>query len=148
MVAALLIIWFWPGRSGGIWELHEIFHGRARLSFGSNRVAVWDYSLRMSKDRLLFGGGSGTFPFRFNRFLADRGYVIPNEQDGIVLPDYFDNPHNEYIAHLTDHGLPAMLLFVALLLLSVFRNRERCLPLLKPCSAAVLCYMIQAFFSL
>ena len=147
MVAALLIIWFWPGRSGGIWELHEIFHGRARLSFGSNRVAVWDYSLRMSKDRLLFGGGSGTFPFRFNRFLADRGYVIPNEQDGIVLPDYFDNPHNEYIAHLTDHGLPAMLLFVALLLLSVFRNRERCLPLLKPCSAAVLCYMIQAFFS-
>lgn len=147
VLAALLIVWFWPGQSGGIWELHEIFHGRGRLSFGSNRIAVWDYSLRMSKDHLLLGGGSGTFPFRFNRFLSEQGLVIPTEQDGIPLPHYFDNPHNEYISHLADHGLPAVLLFAGLLLCSVFRKRDRCLPLLTPCSAAVLCYMVQAVFS-
>ena len=147
VLAALLIVWFWPGQSGGIWELHEILHGRGRLSFGSNRIAVWDYSLRMSKDHLLLGGGSGTFPFRFNRFLSEQGLVIPTEQDGIPLPHYFDNPHNEYISQLADHGLPAALLFAGLLLCSVFRRRDRCLPLLTPCSAAVLCYMVQAVFS-
>ena len=147
VVLVLLAVWFWPGTGGGIWELHEIFHGRARLSFGSNRVAVWLYSLRLARENLLLGGGSGTFVFRFNQFLAANGLVIPNKQDGRSLPDYFDAPHNDYIAQLTDHGLPAMLLFLALLLFAVFRRRDRWLPLLSPCSAAVLCYAVQAFFS-
>ena len=143
IVVVLLTVWFWPGRSGGIWELHEIFHGRGRLSFGSDRVAVWLYSLRLAKQSIFLGGGSATFPERFNRFLSDN----PNEQDGVPLPDYFDNPHNVYIALLTDHGLPAMLLFLVLLLAAVFRRRDRLLPCLSPCSAAILCYAVQAFFS-
>ena len=40
-----------------------------------------------------------------------------------------------------------MLLLIALILLSLFRRREGPLPLLAPCSAAVLCYAVQAFFS-
>ena len=149
VAVALLAVWFWPdqGPHGGIWELHEILHGRTQLSFGSNRLAVWKYSLGLASERLLLGGGSGTFAARFNAYIADHGLVIPRQQDGIPLPDYFDNPHNEYIAQLTDHGLPAMLLFIALILLSLFRRREGLLPLLAPCSAAVLCYAVQAFFS-
>ena len=147
VVVVLLVVWFWPGETGGVWELHEIFHGRTRLSFGSNRVAVWLYSLRLAREDLLLGGGSGTFQSRFNRFLAENGLSIPNEQDGVTLPNYFDNPHNEYIAQLTDHGLPALLLFFALLLCSVFRRKEGWFPLLAPYSAAVLCYAVQAFFS-
>ena len=145
----LLAVWFWPdqGPHGGVWELHEILHGRTQLSFGSNRLAVWKYSLGLASERLLLGGGSGTFAARFNAYIADHGLVIPRSQDGISLPDYFDNPHNEYIAQLTDHGLPAMLLFITLILLSLFRRREGLLPLLAPCSAAVLCYAVQAFFS-
>ena len=147
ILLVLLAVWFWPGHSGGVWELHEILRGRGRLSFGSNRVAVWLYSLRLAGENLLFGGGSGTFVSRFNHFLADNGLTIPKEQDGVALPDYFDNPHNEYIAQLTDHGLPAMLLFLVLLLFAVFRRREGFLPQLAPCSAAVLCYAVQALFS-
>ena len=149
LVCVLLVVWFWPDDAahGGIWELHEIFRGRARLSFGSNRLAVWKYSLGLAGESLLLGGGSGTFAARFNQYLADHDLVIPREQDGKPLPDYFDNPHNEYISRLTDHGLPAMLLFMALILLSVFRRREGWFPLLSPCSAAVLGYAVQAFFS-
>lgn len=149
IVLILLVVWFWPDDAahGGIWELHEIFHGRARLSFGSNRLAVWKYSLGLASENLLLGGGSGTFAARFNAYISDRGLVIPREQDGVPLPDYFDNPHNEYISQLTDHGLPAILLFTALILLSLFRRRDGWFPLLGPCSAAVLCYAVQAFFS-
>ncbi|MBR3333365.1 MAG: O-antigen ligase family protein [Clostridia bacterium] len=147
IITVLLVVWFWPGYGGGIWELHEILHGRTRLSFGSDRVAVWTYSLGLAKENLLLGGGSATFVARFNQYIKDHGLVIPKEQDGKALPDYFDNPHNEYIQQLTDHGLPALLLFVALLLFAVFRKREGWFPLLAPCSAAVLCYAVQAFFS-
>lgn len=147
IVLVLLVVWFWPGNSGGIWELHEILHGRGRLSFGSNRVAVWVFSLRMAAENLLFGGGSGTYRIRFNQFLAANSLAIPTGQDGVPLPAFFDNPHNEYIAQLTNHGLPAMLFFLALLLLAVFRRRQGWFPCLAPCSAAVLCYAVQAFFS-
>ena len=147
IVIALLVVWFWPGQKGGLWELHEVFHGRARLSFGSNRVAVWYYSLLMAKEHLLFGTGSGTYRACFNNFLPEHDYVIPTEQDGVPLPAYFDTPHSEYVSQLTDHGLPALFLFLALLCFAVFRRREGWFPLLAPCSAAVLCYMVQAFFS-
>ena len=147
VVIVLLAVWFWPGHSGGLWELHEVLHGRTQLSFGSNRLAVWYYSLLLSRENLLTGGGSGTFRTRFNEFLMKNDLKIPTEQDGRALPDYFDTPHNEYIAQLTDHGLPALILFILLLLLAVFRKRDRLLPLLTPCSAAVLCYAVQAFFA-
>ena len=147
LAVVLLAVWFWPGNSGGIWELHEVLHGRTRLSFGSNRLAVWYYSLLLAKTSPVLGGGSGTFQARFNRFLAENDLSIPKEQDGLPLPDYFDTPHDEYIAQLTDHGLPAMLLFAALLLAAIFRRREGWLPCLAPCSAAVLCYTVQAVFS-
>ncbi len=147
IAAVLLAVWFWPGESGGIWELHEILQGRGRLSFGSNRVAVWLYSIGLARENLLFGGGSGSFGSRFSRYLSDNSLVIPQDQDGMILPDYFDNPHNEYVAQLTDHGLPALILFLVLLLCALFRSREGWFPLLGPCSAAVLCYAVQAFFS-
>ena len=147
LVLVLAAVWFWPGTGGGVWELHEILHGRARLSFGSNRVAVWYYSLPLAKQNLLLGGGSDTFVLRFNKHLQQEGLRIPTEQDGLPLPDYFDTPHNDYLAQWLNHGLPAMLAFIALLCLAVWKRRAGLLPLLTPCSAAVLCYAVQAFFS-
>ena len=147
LVIVLLAVWFWPGTGGGVWELHEILHGRSRLSFGSNRVAVWTYSMPLAKESLLLGSGSDTFVVRFNTHLQKNGLVIPNEQDGVPLPDYFDAPHNEYLAQWLNHGLPAMLAFILLLALAVWKKRDGLLPLLTPCSAAVLCYAVQAFFS-
>ena len=151
VILALLFVWFFPGSSGGLWELHEIMHGRPQLSFGSNRVAVWAYSVGLAQESLLIGGGSDTFEIRFNQYINENGLAIPTHQGDLALPHYFDNPHNEYIAHLVNHGLPAMLLFAALLLLLVFlRPRTagfRSGSLLTPCAAAVLCYAVQAFFA-
>ena len=151
VVAALVFVWFFPGSSGGLWELHEILHGRPQLSFGSDRVAVWVFSVGLAQERLLTGGGSDTFEFRFNRYIDENGLVIPTFQGDVQLPSYFDNPHNEYIAHLVNHGLPAMLLFIALMLLLVFLRPRTGITLsgtlLTPCAAAVLCYAVQAFFS-
>ncbi len=151
VILALVFVWFFPGHSGGLWELHEIIHGRPQLSFGSNRVAVWVYSAGLAAKSLLIGGGSDTFEIRFNQYINENGLAIPTHQGDLALPHYFDNPHNEYIAHLVNHGLPAMLLFAALLLLLVFlRPRTagfRSSSLLTPCAAAVLCYAVQAFFA-
>ena len=114
--AALLLVWFWPGSSGGVWELKEILHGRPQLSFGSNRLAVWLYSLKLARNQLFLGSGCDTFILQFNDFLSRSGLSIPTSQNGVALPHYFDQPHNEYLAYLIHGGLPALVLFTALLL--------------------------------
>ena len=158
VVVVLVVVWVWPGQGGGIWELHEILHGRTQLSFGSNRIAVWLFSVRLafrSPADALLGGGSDTFEPRFNRFISENGLTIPKYQGNLMLPDYFDNPHNEYIAHLVNHGLPAALLFAALIIFLLVRRRRDPAALqapnyihaLSPWKAAVLCYAVQAIFS-
>ena len=140
----LLIVWFFPADSGAIWELREMMHRRTQLSFGSNRLAVWSYTLRMVSEQGLQGSGPDTFVLRFNRFLREHSLEIPDRQGDIRLPTYFDNPHNEYLAQLSNHGAFAMLLFMALMIVAVypaFRGKYH------PAMGGVLAYAIQAFFS-
>ena len=143
IVLVFLVLWLWPGQSGTLWEMHEILQGRAQPSYGHNRVAVWTYSLRLAGERLLPGGGSDTFEPRFNTWLRENSLTIPKKQGKLLLPSYFDNPHNEYLAQLVNHGLPALLLYLALILTAVFHPRFR----RSPFRFAVFAYAVQAFFS-
>lgn len=148
IIAALLVVWFWPGQSGGLWELHEILHGRLQLSFGSNRVAVWTYSLSLAgEDRLFLGSGSDTFALRFNQYIKEKDLVIPVSQGKTLLPHYFDTPHCDYLAQLLNHGLPALLLFLALILFTLFPGKKHSFsPDALSWRAAVFCYAVQAIF--
>ena len=147
-VLVCLLIWFWPGtEEGALWELHELVHGRGRLSFGSNRLGVWKYSLKLAEERPFLGGGTDTFVYRFNIYLEEHGLSLPTEQNGVPLQVYFDNPHNEYIAQLVNHGLPGTLLFIGLILTALRREKKGNAPLLTACSASVFGYALQAFFS-
>lgn len=151
ILAGLALAWFWPGEGGGLWELHEILHGRTQLSFGSNRVAVWLYSLRMAPQRLMSGGGADTFMQRFNTFLTESGLQIPASQGDKALPHYFDNPHNEYLAVLLNQGLPSLVAFLGLILHGIFQQKKRLRQTAPDIPAdlrcAVLAYAVQAFFS-
>ena len=142
LVIFLAVVWCWPGSSGGLWELHEILHGRLQLSFGSNRLAVWKYSLGLAGQNWILGSGSDSFVFRFDDYCRQNGLVIPEFQGDLQLPVNFDNPHNEYLAQWLNHGFPSMILFLLLILTAMFRK--------KGCgtySLAVLAYAVQAFFS-
>ena len=139
IIAALLVVWFFPcNQVSTLHELHETLHGRARFGFGSGRIGVWTYTLEMLRQegRLLTGTGADTFATRFNTFLDK--YFTENP-DAERLPFYFDNPHSEYIALVTDCGIPAMLLFAALVIAGCFGAGAW--------RDSVLCYGIQALLS-
>lgn len=124
-----------PQTAGGLYELHEILHGRAQDQFGSWRLGAWRHALDMSRDSLLFGNGPDTF------YYALRDHL---QQLGASLGENFDNPHNEYVAILSNNGLPALLLYLALLagaLIGCLRAKQWALAL------AIGCYGAQGFFS-
>lgn len=124
--------------AGGLWEIQQVLLGNAQDSFGSYRLGVWRYTLDFARSNPLFGTGPDTFLYALKHYQA---------ANFIHLPETFDNPHNEYLAILSNNGLPALLLYLALmatLIISCIRSRRRECKIL---SGAVILFLIQGFFS-
>ena len=129
-----------PESMGGVYEIHEMLCGRARDEYGSWRVGAWRNALAIWKENPVFGTGPDTYYYALHNRL---------EATGEVLGENFDNPHNEYLAILSNNGFPALLCYLGLLftvLLSCLRLglRESWLWAL---GASILCYAAQGFFS-
>lgn len=144
LALALLLALPMDASMGGLWEMRELLLGRAQDSFGSYRLGVWRHTLDMARDNLLFGTGPDTFWFAMRNHLA---------RVGASLPEAFDTPHNEYLAILANDGLPALLLYLALLgttwwrCLRVHQRRRRAPAYALVLLAALSCYAVQGFFS-
>jgi len=96
---------------------------------------VWRHSLNMSKDSPIFGTGPDTFYYAMFNYL---------QQAGVTLGENFDNPHNEYVAILSNNGIPALAIYVTLLawvLIALFRRKQ------WPLAMAIGCFALQGFFS-
>ncbi len=137
-IMVLLLVWFIPFGDGGLYELHEILHGRGEDAFGSWRWGVWRISLGMSTQQLLFGTGPGMYYYGFQSYQNAAGQAIPQS---------FDNPHNLFLGLLTQSGLPALILFIAILVclfVGLHRNRS---PFAVGLSVSIFLYMVQGFFT-
>ena len=104
MVAALLFANLPEG--SGLWELQEVLHGRAQDGFGSERLGIWRMTVGMARENLLFGTGPDTFWYAMQQYQA---------RTGQGLQQNFDNPHNMLLAVLSGSGVPALLLYLALM---------------------------------
>ena len=100
VIAALALLWFWPGSSGTLHELSEVLHGRIDDSFGSSRIRIWRRALALAGERPLLGAGPGTISLRldieFSRFVPETGQT---------LSSFADNAHNVYLQCLADTGI-------------------------------------------
>ncbi|MGN0745314.1 MAG: O-antigen ligase family protein [Aristaeellaceae bacterium] len=123
---------------GGLWEIQQVLRGNIQDSYGAYRVGVWRHTLTMAREHLIFGTGPDTFLYALKDRLA---------QVGETLPETFDNPHNEYLAILSNNGLPALLCYLAAmgtLLVSCLRRRA---PEALILLCALCCYLLQGVFS-
>ena len=139
--AAFALIWFFPGDGGTLSELHRLLHGDVDLTFGSSRLLIWRSLLPLIAERPLLGGGCGTLYLRdVPPFYWQRG--------GETTYFAVTSAHNEYLGVLVDQGALALLAFLALLALALWRayrhaESDRC----AVAGAALLCYVVTAFFS-
>jgi len=139
LAAVFLLVWFWPGSEGTeIWELHEILQNRPQYAFGSGRLGVLARTRTMlqTEGRLLLGTGADTFAKRFNDFQLTYEMSHP---DGPYLDGYYDSPHCEYLALISNCGIPALLCFLALIVFG-------CLGA-APWRDGILGYSVQLLFS-
>ena len=144
IICAAIGIFFIDTGSGLFHELHEILHGRVSGDFGSGRLHIWSEVLGRLWERPLLGYGPDTMIYSgmepFTRYDEHLGAMIVSE---------IDSAHNEYLNIAFHQGIPAMLIYLAMLLF-VARdwviNRHDA----EVCAlgGAALSYCIQAFFGI
>ena len=137
ILAALGLLWFWPGGSGTLYELHETLHGRAADSFGSSRVLIWRQCLALVPEYPLLGGGPGTLALRLN---IEFSRYVP--ETGRTLTAFVDNAHNIYLGCLVNCGALSLAAYLLLLALALRRGGS------GPLRAGIFCACVHGFFGL
>ena len=141
LAGLILAALFLPLKSGTIYELGQVLRGNLDDSFGSSRILIWRSVLELIPARPILGGGPGTLALRL-----DIHFSRLVEETGETLSSFVDNAHNEYLQILADCGIPALLLYLALLLRAFFPKEKR--PMASVLVPSVFCYCVQSFFGL
>ncbi len=139
--AGLAALYFWPGKSGTLYEMSQVLHGHLADEFGSHRGQIWKQGWQLFLEKPWLGGGPGTTSLRFD-------ITWTNEQRGRTVSVL--NPHNAYLGYLMNVGLFGALAFfaaVACSLVTWFRRRKHG-ALYPALGTAFVCYLIQDFFCL
>ena len=127
-----------PGAAG---ELSALLRGQAEDSFGSGRIYIWKNALRLVGERPLLGGGPDTMG---NREL----FFEKVTKDGVTIRRGIDCAHNEYLNVLVNQGIPALLLLLAALGVTLFRAFGRTDETAAVLRACLVSYMTDAFFGI
>jgi O-antigen ligase len=77
-------------------------------------------------------------------YYAMRDYL---QATGNVLGENFDNPHNLYLAVLAGSGLPALVLYLALVISLAVHSLRKPDAFSRAVGVSVLLYSVQGFFS-
>ena len=134
-------LWFWPGKSGTIYEMSQVLHGHLADEFGSHRGQIWKQGWALFKEKPWLGAGPGTTGLRFDIHWYSE---VRNSTANVA------NPHNVYLGYLMNTGIVGAGLYLAAIVCSLVtwirRRKENALyPAL---GAAFLCFLIQDFFGL
>ena len=113
ILAALLMLWFYPFASGTLHELSEALHGRLSDEFGSSRIRIWRETLLLFSERPLFGGGPDTLSLRLDLHFSR---LVP--ETGETFSTFIDNAHNAYLGYLINTGLLGLLSYLAMICLT------------------------------
>ncbi len=142
LICLLLFLYNYQGEIIFFTELSSLLHGQIDDSFGSGRILIWRESLQLVPERPLLGGGPDTLGQRLDLvFTADDGSLIPRQTR-------VDTAHNDYLNIMVNLGIPALMVYLAALIVSAcgwIAQRKQSAVLLL--GAAALCYSIQIFFS-
>ncbi|MBR2716572.1 MAG: O-antigen ligase family protein [Oscillospiraceae bacterium] len=143
--AGLAAVYFWPGRSGTLWEFSQVLHGHLSDEFGSHRGQIWKRGIALFLEKPWLGSGPGTAGKRFHIQWSRYIEILGRERVVSV-----GNAHNVYLGYLINIGVFGLLGYLAAAassLITWFRRRH--MGALYPAlGSAFLCYMIQDFFGI
>ncbi|WP_160675206.1 O-antigen ligase family protein [Clostridium sp. C8-1-8] len=117
---------------------------------GSSRMYIWKRGITFIPEHPMFGSGPDTFGIVFLQKYSDELEYMQNITGGIV-----DKAHNEYLQLTVTSGIPALLIYLALvaficlkLIKRISRAEETYQILYLGLLMAIIGYLVQAFFNI
>lgn len=89
-------------------------------SFGTGRGYIWLNTLPILSDSLVLGRGAGQFPFFF-----PQNDVVGSLNTHGTAHLLTDKPHNMYLGIAVSYGVPALLIFIAIAVVSLTRGLRK-----------------------
>lgn len=126
-------------------ESKDIVEQNAEAEYaGSSRLFIWKRVVELIVKKPWFGFGISNLQIPLSEFYSDEIKVVFG--NGAVL----DKAHNEYLNIAVSSGIPSLLAYLGFLLLILKKGLSRLKkePFLWPIMAAVLGYLMQAFFNI
>ncbi len=144
MALGVLTLYFFDAGGGLLHELHEILHGRASGSFGSGRLHIWQGVLAKLPEHPLLGFGPDTMIHA-----GLEAFTRYDESLGATIVAEIDAAHNEYLNIAFHQGIPALALYLAMLVIIARDWAVNCRDAaVCALGGAALCYCVQAFFGI
>lgn len=119
----------------------------AKFGWGTGRVYIWEKTLELVIEKPLFGYGLDTLAFEFDQ--GDPAKITALADSATIV----DKPHNVYINLLYGAGLLALLAFLSIIVLVIWRalralntESETC-NLIWPSLLGMLAYLYQGMFN-
>jgi O-antigen ligase len=114
------------------------------------RINRWKSALRMAAARPITGFGPGTFVFQYAPFQVSSELTIISTHSGDL-----GDAHSEYFSHLSETGIPGLLLYIAILLyvssvafrLVYLKHQPQVRSLALASYLALITYMVHAFLN-
>lgn len=140
VVLGLAVVYFWPGKTGFLYEASAILHGHFDPSFGHDRIGIWQQAWASITQKPVLGNGPGS-----GAWLIDLRTV--NEEMNRVVSTR--NVHNTYLGYLMDTGILGLACYLALIAGSCAAwVRQRKDDLFAALGAGLVCYLVQDFFNI
>jgi putative inorganic carbon (HCO3(-)) transporter len=114
------------------------------------RINRWKSALRMAAARPITGFGPGTFVFQYAPFQVSSELTIISTHSGDL-----GDAHSEYFSHLSETGIPGLLIYIAILLyvsavafrLVYLKHQPQVRSLALASYLALITYMVHAFLN-
>ncbi|MFZ3580228.1 O-antigen ligase family protein [Virgibacillus sp. DJP39] len=114
---------------------------------GAGRWRIWKTSIPFVKEHFLIGSGPSTFSIEFPSRINEEGEYVSSKK--------FDNSHNEYLETAITMGIPALLVYIALMVtvlksgLVAAKHFEGDQEIVAYGLIAAICgYLVQTFFNI
>lgn len=136
-VAVCGIVWVYQTElsSGFLYEIHEILHGRAQDSFGSQRVLIWRRCLEAIRYKPLLGWGEP-----FTNAVKIKFETVT--ELGTTLRSVVGDAHNIVLSWLVHNGVIGTVLMAMAVIEIIIRALRRKTAEARLCAVGMLTYLV------
>ena len=140
IILGVVAVYFYPKKSGTVYEISQVLHGKMEDDFGTGRGQIWKQGVSLFLEHPWLGTGPGSSEYRY----TIQWYRLTN---GTAMS--VGDSHNAYLEYLVTIGIFGTLMYLMTIITGmIFALKTRKSNAFSlALGVGILCYSMQVFFN-